>query len=125
MGEEVKHLLSLGRKLEAVRLVHKSLACSLEEAKHYVDSIERGENRDGTSQDIYKGWHITYKGNEAVGITVTDEYGQHKVRKGSPEWDAIIAESRQKDTERLFRRIQVFGNVYAIRMGINKKEHLR
>lgn len=100
MDEEIKKLLSQGKKLEAVRLVHKSLDCSLKDAKDYVDAMERGEKPGSTSRSI-RGWNITYKDDEVVDITVNDEYGRRHLRKGSREWDDVIAESRQKGHGRI------------------------
>lgn len=100
MDEEIRQLLAAGKKLEAVRLVHKSLDCTLQEAKDYVDRLEHGATPTAI-QRTHRGWNIVYKNHEPVKITVTDDYGTHELRPGTAEWDAVLAESRQEGHGRM------------------------
>ncbi|HEY9550882.1 MAG TPA: hypothetical protein VIQ97_01230 [Prevotella sp.] len=100
MTEEIKKLLAQGRKLEAVRLVHKQLDCTLQEAKAWVDAVEQGGNPE-TPQSHHRGWNIAYLNGEPAKITITDDRGTHEAAKGSDEWNAVIAQSRQEGHGRI------------------------
>ena len=103
MKEQIIELLKQGRKLEAVAMAHRLGGGTLQQAKRYVDAVER-ETLNGNSPDdsdrVVRSWSVKYNGGKPVTITLRDQYGERQLVEGTLEWNAILAEITQTRNER-------------------------
>ena len=103
MKEQIIELLKQGRKLEAVATAHRLGGGTLQQAKRYVDAVER-ETLNGNSPDdsdrVVRSWSVKYNGGKPVSITLRDQYGERQLVEGTLEWNAILAEITQTRNER-------------------------
>lgn len=103
MKEQIIELLKQGRKLEAVATAHRLSGGTLQQAKRYVDAVER-ETLNGNSPDdndrVVRSWSVKYDGGKPVSITLRDQYGERQLVEGTLEWNAILAEITQTRNER-------------------------
>lgn len=95
MKEQIIELLKQGRKLEAVATAHRLGVGSLQQAKKYVDAVEK-ETLNGNSPDdndrVVRSWSVKYDGAKPVSITLRDQNGERQVLEGSVEWYSILAQ---------------------------------
>lgn len=103
MKEQIIELLKQERKLEAVATAHRLGGGTLQQAKRYVDAVER-ETKSGNSPDdsdrVVRSWSVKYNGGKPVSITLRDQYGERQLVEGTLEWNAILAEITQTRNER-------------------------
>ena len=103
MKEQIIELLKQGRKLEAVATAHRLGGGTLQQAKRYVDAVER-ETLNGNLPDdndrVVRSWSVKYNGGKPVSITLRDQYGERQLVEGTLEWNAILAEITQTRNER-------------------------
>ena len=103
MKEQIIELLKQGRKLEAVATAHRLGGGTLQQAKRYVDAVER-ETLNGNSPDdsdrVVRSWSVKYNGGKPVSITLRDQHGERQLVEGTLEWNAILAEITQTRNER-------------------------
>ena len=103
MKEQIIELLKQGRKLEAVAMAHRLGGGTLQQAKRYVDAVER-ETMNGNSPDdsdrVVRSWSVKYNGGKPISITLRDQYGERQLVEGTLEWNAILAEITQTRNER-------------------------
>ena len=103
MKEQIIELLKQGRKLEAVATAHRLGGGTLQQAKRYVDAVER-ETLNGNLPDdndrVVRSWSVKYDGGKPVTITLRDQYGERQLVEGTLEWNAILAEITQTRNER-------------------------
>ena len=103
MKEQIIELLKQGRKLEAVATAHRLGGGTLQQAKRYVDAVER-ETKSGNSPDdsdrVVRSWSVKYNGGKPISITLRDQYGERQLVEGTLEWNAILAEITQTRNER-------------------------
>ena len=101
MKEQIIELLKQGRKLEAVATAHRLGGGTLQQAKRYVDAVER-ETLNGNLPDdndrVVRSWSVKYNGGKPVSITLRDQYGERQLVEGTLEWNAI-----QRQKERISR----------------------
>lgn len=94
MKEQIIELLKQGRKLEAVATAHRLGGGTLQQAKRYVDAVER-ETLNGNLPDdndrVVRSWSVKYNGGKPVSITLRDQYGERQLVEGTLEWNAILA----------------------------------
>ena len=103
MKEQIIELLKQGRKLEAVATAHRLGGGTLQQAKRYVDAVER-ETLNGNLPDdndrVVRSWSVKYNGGKPVSITLRDQYGERQLVEGTLEWDAMLAAITQTRNER-------------------------
>ena len=103
MKEQIIELLKQGRKLEAVATAHRLGGGTLQQAKRYVDAVER-ETLNGNLPDdndrVVRSWSVKYNGGKPISITLRDQYGERQLVEGTLEWNAILAEITQTRNER-------------------------
>ena len=85
MKEQIIELLKQGRKLEAVATAHRLGVGSLQQAKKYVDAVEK-EILNGNSPDdndpVVRSWSVKYNDAKPVSITLRDQNGECQVVEG-------------------------------------------
>ena len=82
MKEQIIDLLKQGRKLEAVATAHRLGGGTLQQAKRYVDAVER-ETMNGNLPDdndrVVRSWSVKYNGGKPISITLRDQYGERQL----------------------------------------------